>query len=508
MERLLWSALMSSATGWSAAQCYNHREMNVCATVEQFVHRHGLLPEDARIVVGVSGGADSLCLFDCLHSCGYSLILAHLDHQLRPDSQQDAEFAQKVAERYAVPSVVDRADVRSRMEGSGSLEETARLVRYRFLARVAKQHGTPFVATGHTADDQVETIVMHFLRGAGSAGLRGMLPSTSLDDWTGIPEGEGIMLVRPILDLTREQTEAHCRSIGLQPRMDSSNLDLTFFRNRLRHELLPELATYNPGVKDVILRTGRVMAGLTDLVETLVAEEWSRVVGERGEGTLGFGVAAMRSLPIALQRGLIRKAIARLKPGLRDVDFDSVERAVEFAKSPTPGHTVTLLGGLRMIQIGDEVVLCEEASELRFPEYPQVRSMKTEPLEIDGDVSLAEGWSLSATSKSLSSNEWESLAGEGRPRQIALDARELPSGLTVRAPKPGDRFQPLGMPGSVKVADLFINLHIPKPARDRWPLIVAGDRIVWVVGLRMSHLVRLTKSTREAVVLRLRRLED
>jgi len=168
--------------------------MDVSALVADFIARFDLLDAKQKVIVGVSGGTDSLCLLDCLHRLGYPLVLAHLDHQLRSDSDTDADFCRRMAERYGIPVAVEAADVRGFADGGHSLEEAARLLRYRFLVRMAEDFNTNMIATGHTADDQVETILMHFMRGAGPSGLRGMLPATVLDDWVDVPEGDGVML--------------------------------------------------------------------------------------------------------------------------------------------------------------------------------------------------------------------------------------------------------------------------------------------------------------------------
>ena len=244
--------------------------MDASARVADFISRTGMLKAKQPVIVGVSGGADSLCLLDCLHRLRYSLVLAHFDHQLRADSGEDADFCREMAERYGIQAAIEAGDVRAFADQGRSLEEAARLLRYRFLARTANKHGATVIATGHTADDQVETILMHFLRGSGPSGLSGMLPSTALDDWVDIPEGEGVDLIRPLLELTRAQTSGHCREQGLAPIEDSTNQDPSFFRNRLRHELLPELETYNPGVRNVLLRTGHVMSAIAQLHKDLV----------------------------------------------------------------------------------------------------------------------------------------------------------------------------------------------------------------------------------------------
>ena len=482
--------------------------MDTYQQVADFIHRERLLQPGQRLVAGISGGPDSLCLLDCLNRLGYQIIVAHLDHQLRPESAEEATFVQQVAQTYSVPAVVERWDRGSKAGSVSSIEELARLARYRFLVRVANEHGIEFIATGHTADDQVETILMHFLRGAGPSGLRGMLPSTPLESWVGIPDSAGITLVRPLLDTTREQTQAHCLAIDLEPRLDPSNLDQTYTRNRLRHHLIPILESYNPGIRQVLRRTGQVMAGEAELVATFVADRWPELVQRGGEGVFVIRVKSFLGQPIALQRALIREAISRLRPTLRDVGFEAVERALHFITHPQRGQRQTLVGELELIHFSDEVVVREPDATIEYPNFPQLISNQRQKLSVPDKLQLANDWFLEATIAPLDTVKRRELMNEDNPRVIAVDEISVDEPLAIRPGKPGDRIRPLGMGGSIKVSDLLINQHIPQPARARWPLVVCGDQILWVVGLRMSDDFRLNNQTQRAIVLHLRDPED
>ena len=209
------------------------------------------------VLAGVSGGPDSLCLLDILHTAGYRVIVAHFNHQMRPEASQEADSVSVRAGRLGLPFVSDCADVRAYAEAHGlSLEEAARMLRYEFLFAAARQHAAQAVAVGHTADDQVETVLMHFLRGAGLSGLKGMEYRMLLPVFD-----RQIPLVRPLLSLWRADTESYCREHALVPHYDASNADQAFFRNRLRHTLLPELEKYNPRFKESVLRSAQALQG-------------------------------------------------------------------------------------------------------------------------------------------------------------------------------------------------------------------------------------------------------
>ena len=214
------------------------------------------LEQDLLLLVGVSGGPDSLCLLDVLRRLDYRLVVAHLDHGLRPESADEALAVQRLAESLGAACVVERQDVSAFAEMHGiSLEEAARSVRYRFLFEQARLYEAQAVAVGHTADDQVETVLMHLLRGAGLSGLRGMAYRSLPNTWS-----QDIPLVRPLLGTWREEVLAYCHANALQPHLDSSNLDIRFYRNRLRHDLIPYLKNYNPRVHEVLWRTARVLS--------------------------------------------------------------------------------------------------------------------------------------------------------------------------------------------------------------------------------------------------------
>jgi tRNA(Ile)-lysidine synthase len=477
--------------------------MNLLAKVDSFIATQGLLQPGQRLVAAVSGGADSLCLMDCLHRLGFRLVVASLDHQLRPESAEDCRFVQDVARAYTDEVVLGTADVRALADQGLSVEEAARRLRYRFLVRVAQDRDARTIATGHTADDQAETILMHLLRGAGLEGLRGMLPSTALSDWSDIGASKGLSLVRPLLEITREETRGHCAAIGLTPREDHTNQDRSLLRNRLRHDLLPTLESYNPQVRESLWRLGRLMAAQAEFVDQTVAAVWAEVVRSRGERAFGIDASALATQPEAIQRALARRAILLLRPGLRDLGWETTERIRAFVELPPQTRHLEVLGGLELFHLGPEVVMAERGGRLEFPEFPQLVSHAWQALTIPGEVALECGWRLTSGETPLGKRGGDPSSGDVPEREAILDADRLPGPLGVRGPRAGDRIRPLGMGGSAKVADMLINQHIPRPARPRWPVVVAGDEPVWVAGLRVSDAFRLTAQTSRGICLRL-----
>ena len=471
--------------------------------VSDFIERHQLLNHGDRVVIGVSGGPDSLCLLDSLYHLGYPLICAHLDHGLRPESSDEAAYAKGIAQSYKLPFAIEKQDVALKAGSGVSLEEAARLARYDFLVRVARKNDVHVIATGHTADDQVETVLMHFLRGTGPSGLRGMLPDTPLESWVGIPDAQGIRLIRPLLILNRGQTEDHCQAVGLEPVIDSSNMDHTFFRNRIRHELLPLLETYNPGIRQVLLRLARIMTAEVDFLAEMVTSEWESVFESLGESALSLRVESMEMKPLALQRALLRSAIKKLQPSARDVSFDTIERGIQFVSDPVRPASRPLIAGLMLRELGEKIILYHTDSPVVFDRLPQLIEDAQVEVPIPGEVELAGGWSLTATSESIAPGSYQTFLNAQEGDFAAIDESSLFAPLSVRIRTPGDRIQPLGLEGTTKVSDIMINNRIPDLARARWPIIVSGDEVVWVAGIRMSHLFRLTEGTSRVIVIRL-----
>ncbi len=476
--------------------------METLHLVSETIAKNRLLRPGQKVIAAVSGGADSLCLLDCLVQLGFSVVLAHLDHRMREESEQEAERAAEIAAKYGLPAEIGEVDVRMRSAGR-SLEEAARMLRYQFLVDVARKHGAAVVATGHTADDQSETVLMHFLRGAGPEGLAGMRAATDLGAWPELDNAAGIVLARPLLALTGKQTLAHCSDAGLEPIHDPSNLDRAFLRNRIRHDLLPELERYNPSMQATLARTASLMRAVSDLLQKLAAKEADRILSREDGGVISLTPGAFLELPDALQREVLRVALRRFKPDLRDMAFHAYVSGLDFIATGRTGARLQLTGGLELIHLGTEVKIQRGGKPLAFQEMPQMEGGESLDLLIPGAVELAHGWRIEAARDDFLNPSDPDALGDSRTSAV-LDADQMPERLIVRTIRAGDRIQPLGMSGTIKVARMLMNEHIPRPARNKWPLVAGEDRVLWVVGLRMSQTARIRSTTTRAVRLNLR----
>ena len=484
--------------------------------VRRSIERYHLVSPGEVVLVGVSGGPDSICLLHVLYGLKadhrFDLHVAHLHHGLRGDeADADAESVRSLAAGWGLPCTIEHVDIPAlAQEQRMAIEEAARHARYSFLARVAASVGAHCVAVGHNADDQAETVLMHWIRGAGLAGLRGMLPLTFLSQYRLVEtRGSGplvsdIRLVRPLLEVPRSEIELYCTLHGLEPRFDRSNLDTTCFRNWLRHEVLPLLASHNPNIREVVRRSARVLADDYELLRSVALEAWTQVVREETPERITFDLAGWRDLPVSLQRSIVREAVQRLRRSLRDVSFVHVENAVEVARSGTAGNQSTLPQGLVLTLEYDRLVLGPAEADLVLPDWPLlVTGCGAVPVRVPGTTLLpGVGWRLEArvVDRSGLRCDWES---NSDPWRAFLDASVVGSQLRLRTRQPGDRFQPLGMGGrTVKLADFLTNRKVPRAVRERLPLLVSDEDIVWVCGHRVNDRARIRAATNEVLLLR------
>lgn len=455
------------------------------------------LTKDRLIIAGISGGPDSLCLLSILRETGYRVIVAHFNHKLRSDADADANAVERAASRMNFASVIESGDVREHASREKlSLEEAARIMRYRFLMEQARRFKAQAVAVGHTADDQVETVLMHFIRGAGLAGLKGMNYRTVLPAFN-----EEVPIVRPLLDAWREETVVYCAAHGLRARFDPSNDSLDFFRNRLRNQLIPVLESHNPRFRDAVWRTSRSLSGDHEILSQVLDDVWKACVVQQTADYISFESAALTKHPLGLQRNLFRRAIESVRPEGLDVTFAVLERAVGFVNDENCHPRMDLTGGLHLLREGLLVYVLADSSDLPSERWPQMPDeITTLPLKLPSSMMLSGGWKLTGERWNMASLAMDQARSNDDPYQVWLDANGISDALELRVRQDGDRFEPLGMDGhEMKISDFFINVKLPQRARDRWPLLCMGSKVVWVPGYRPAHSFRLTESTRQAL---------
>ncbi|MDQ4075264.1 MAG: tRNA lysidine(34) synthetase TilS [Chloroflexota bacterium] len=442
----------------------------------------------SRLVVAVSGGSDSVALLYGLvalrEPLGLQLVVAHLDHALRPESAEDAAFVGQLALSLDVQCLRERRDVRALAEAEGrNLEEMARHVRYEMLEAAAQAVEADAIVLAHTADDQAETLLMHLLRGAGLDGLKGMMPRAP----SPIP-GATTPLFRPLLRVERATLREWLRENGIPWHEDVSNLDISRFRSRLRYHVIRLLEQEQPHLRSHLATTAHLLAADYTWLEEETEAAWQQLA-EVDEGSVRMERGTFLALPLALQRRVIRRAFFHLRPTARDLSFEQVEQALDIAARGESGARATLPTHLFLIVEYNNLWIAEE---VQHPELPTLEHPLMLPKE--GEVQAEE---LHITVKQVGR---EAIPGDWTkfPSTTALlDVSDVKWPLRLRPPEPGDRWAPLGMDGqTVDLRDWLAKHKVPPSHRDRIPLLVdAEGEILWVVGWQVGHPARVRPSS-------------
>lgn len=442
-----------------------------------------------RVVVGVSGGADSVALLrtlcDLRSELNLTLHVAHLDHGLRPGSAEDAAFVLQMAAGLQVPTTVESVDVASLARAQKtSVEDAGRRARYAFFERVAVAVGAGAVATGHTRDDQVETVAMRLLRPAPWEGLAGIPPARPLG---------GIRVIRPLLEVTRAEIVDFLASANVEWRDDPTNRDVRIDRNWVRLELLPALEASHPHGRQLLWNLGET-ARAADQLLAAHAEQASARISRRAGSGIRFALDAFRGHPPDLQRRMLRWAVREVAGTSGTLPAVVEKQGARLAAGGRAGDEVDL--GLCVLRCGYEMLEV-------VPPQPAPPTIEYR-LAVPGEV-VAEAFGM-VISAELLDGGWGGQISV-RPDDVVLDAAAAGSELRIRSWRRGDRFTPLGLRGKKKVHDLFVDEKVPRWERGRIPLLTdAQGRILWVVGRRIADAGRVTDATRRVVRLRARPL--
>ncbi len=466
--------------------------MNIANQVLAAIRKYRMIDSGDKIVVAVSGGPDSVALLDIL--VGFSdylkitVCVAHLNHMFRGrEAEEDAAFVKGLARDYGLEAIIEQRDVPSYVRESHlSTQEAARRVRFEFLDEVRERLDARRIALGHHANDQAETVLMNFLRGAGASGLKGMLPVR--DD----------RYIRPLLTSGREDILEYLRRKGLQYRTDPSNLKPIYARNRLRLQLLPLLESdYNKNIVCNLNRLSIICRDEDSFVEGKALEVLDRIKTKSDDGAFGLDIEKMLKVPVALQRRIIRTAYHRLKRPAGELSFVHVEKILAMIKRKVARGTVELPGGVRAFKnYGSLNFVCyniDKTPGVSDYHYPLTVPGLTYIPELDLTVLLEVKDIGRAHSKPdmLPANE------------VLLDHGRTGSSLFVRPRKPGDVFNPLGMRGTVKLKKFLINNKIPVSERDRIPIFTNREDIVWVGNVRPADKYRISGNTKNILHIKL-----
>lgn len=462
------------------------------------------LDTDRPVLVGVSGGPDSICLLHILHALGYSLMAAYYNHQLRPEANQEAESITIFSNSLGIQAVVGVGDVKAFVQQhSVSVEEAARILRYNFLFEQAFRSNAQAVAVGHTADDQVETVLLHLLRGCGLQGLTGMQYRMLPNAWS-----NEIPLVRPLLSTWRQEIVTYNQQNQLQSSIDLSNYDSIFMRNRIRLELLPVLENYNSGIRRLIWQMADIIKADVDELNTSSEKAWIRVIQETGIGFVGINRQAFKKESISLQRWIIRSAISFIRCGIKDVDFSTIQQVIEQISNNQQFSQRDLMAGLRCTSRGEITWISDGEPPKHADEWPKLVIDTVYSLDVPSKISFKGDWSISCQVMDID-DCIDILAMTAKdPYQVVMDKDRIRLPLLLRSRSPGDRFKPYGMDGhSQKVSDIMVNQKYPVHIRNKWPLLCSDDEIVWIPGYRIAHTYEVTSGTKKVIHMKINILE-
>jgi len=481
------------------------------------VRKYKMLDPQDKVLVAVSGGVDSLTLLAVLQKIPFDLDLAvfHLNHGLRPEAKKDAELVAEICRKWSIPYRIIEANVQE-TKGTDCIQAAARNVRYRLLEEVAAEQGATRIALGHQADDQVETMMMRFINGAGPEGM------------AGIPPVRG-RYIRPLIEVNRAEILEYARHSRLVWAEDASNQKIDYFRNKIRHCLLPLLEReYQPQLRTRLMATASLFQEWEEYLQTQVArvltgwqlESPARLSKQAQMGLGGLSpydysesgspvelrhweepsfseeiripVAQWSILPPALKRAVFRGVVFKIQPGLR-LEFKHSELFLDLL-SGANGRRIFLPGDLEVRKEQDQIII--------RPVKQEVAGGFFLPLNIPGCTELPFGQGLIMVSqgkKDLLPKNWREVS----PAEAFFDYDRVQLPLYLRPRKVGERFAPLGLAGTKKLKDFFSDFKVPQEERDRIPLVVdAEDRVLWVVGMRPSKIGQISERTKHVLYLK------
>jgi tRNA(Ile)-lysidine synthase len=480
--------------------------------LQAFEHAADVLPPGATCVVGVSGGADSLTLLHLLWRYQEQLdihpFVVHVNHGLRgAAAAADAAFVAATCAAWELPYRIRTVDVPALVRQYGfSVEEAARKARYTAFMEAARNHEARTILVAHQAADQAETVLLNLIRGAGLRGLRGMTLLSPLSashlllDVVGDQGELPFQILRPLLHVSRAAVEQYCEEHDLSPRTDQTNKDPIYTRNRIRHVVMPFLETINPNLTETLTRTA-------DLVRAEVAylDEQAHTLWERlriSEDPLVLERGAWQTLPLAMQREMLRRAAAHTAPQV-EVGFANIEEARRIAAESEVNSLAKMGGGLRMRITHQGLLFTKEELPPPPSTIPLLPTHKIVALQVPGTVRLPRGlWQCEVAPYDgpRKGSTWRALLEE--PWTAPFDAGKLRIPLFLRTREPGDRFRPHGVGGSQTMSTFMSNIKLAMPVRDRLPILLSGGRIAWVCGYRVDERFLVTEATQDIWLVR------
>ncbi|MCQ1530581.1 tRNA lysidine(34) synthetase TilS [Lutispora saccharofermentans] len=454
---------------------------------EETIRKYNMLSPRDSVVVGLSGGPDSLCLLHVLlglrESWGLKIYAAHLNHQFRgKDADDDAQYVKDICKEWDVEVFVQVFNVSAYAKERGlSSEEAGREIRYKLFSDVAEQVKAGKIAVAHNMNDNAETVLMNLFRGSGIEGLKGIEAS----------RGE---IIRPLINVSRDEIEAYCEEKGLKPRIDKTNLEPIYGRNKIRLELIPYIEkNFNASIMSTLHRLSDIVAIENDFLHK-EAKITFLEIAITGENSIEYNINKLSNIHPALMRRVIRIGIEELLGSLKGIEYKNIEGVVDLLGKST-GAAVILPNNIKAYISYDKLILKFDRDNESYKYYLK--------LENDAD-NIAEFLDFTISLRSIDASQIADLKKDNKHKAY-IDKAKIKQELVLRNRLEGDVFSPIGLKGTKKLKEYFIDEKIPKEERDNIFLIADGKEVVWILGKRLSDKYKITKNTKEAIMINMMR---
>ncbi|WP_074351194.1 tRNA lysidine(34) synthetase TilS [Proteiniborus sp. DW1] len=448
------------------------------------IKEYGLIEKDDKIVVGVSGGPDSMALLyilkDVREEINFSIYVAHVNHGIRKEeADADEEFVRSVCLKNSFPFYSIKVNMdQYAAENKLTSEEAGRAIRYDFFNKILNDLGGGKIAVAHNKNDQAETLLMRFFRGTGLEGLRGM-------------EYKNMNIIRPLLDISREEIEDFCRNNNISVRIDRTNLEPIYGRNRTRLEVIPYIIkNYNKGIIDTLSRTARLMQMDSEFILGIADERFNNLVVEESPNSIVLYIDRLKNEHYSIRTRIIRKSIEKINGSLKGIEEKHINNIISLIDENITGKSINITNNIIIkTSYGKMIIQKENKYNIKSFKYT---------FDIGDTIDINELGAI-VTSKIVPISEVDIKQSKGFIKFFDYD--KIKGRLCIRNRRDGDRFAPLGMRGTKKLKDFFIDEKIPRDERDRIPIIEDGEKIIWVVGYRISEECKISSNTSSVLVL-------